>query len=702
MKRSFVTVMVLGLHLAAFSYEIRIPVNSDFSLDPIIGITGSESDANSRFIHRMIFSPLVMPMTDPIIDTDFTYDTSLSLVTAVSYKYVDSRGRDHFQKINNLAEPDPYREFSTTYRVQIRNDLYFNNIGTKQTGSEITAEDVIFSYRAAQTTLSIKEKRDNDKEEHDNYTNAILRAQFAELYRVTYIDAQTIEFTFTIEKHAKDFMKFLTFTPILSVEQLRGSKEQEQKVYAFKDGIDTEKYNMRHYTTIRNFELQPASYGQFVVAERITPSNRGDIPLFTSGVKLIKNKNWTPIDITQSNVLDNVGLGKGNHKNYQNGSDKILVMNTGNKNASLKSIENSTDLLINFPLTVFEYSDGKTYIDQHYTKIAVWEMYLSHKLYGMFYSPANKLFDNPKIRLFFKNCLNRAAIIERFKTDPVVLTEQTLGYKALIQNKIEIIPLYYPFYAGNEREKANTIPSRLDDYSKELKNSDISYITYPEFPEGIKDFNRKSSDEQKNIRDYLGGELWEEMRIKLIDEYNAIKSEIPSGRIRIRILYDENDKKALRIADMYLYNLTKLNKFLDGPKFFVELVDLGKLRDAQIKKVTDVPKSRFDVVIYGWDYRFDFLSEFMNAGFFDNYAAAGDLAYEYNQMLSEIGETSVSDKMFDFASRIVDTQIVSTLFGIQNYVIYNKEKIPFKSMEKLGKQIMMYPYYWGPVYDEHS
>ncbi|MDR2835581.1 MAG: hypothetical protein LBV69_05200, partial [Bacteroidales bacterium] len=74
--------------------------------------------------------------------------------------------------------------------------------------------------------------------------------------------------------------------------------------------------------------------------------------------------------------------------------------------------------------------------------------------------------------------------------------------------------------------------------------------------------------------------------------------------------------------------------------------------------------------------------------------AAGELKNAYNDFLGKILKTSVAQNMFEIANLIVENELISTIFCIQNYLVYNNGNTKLNSISKLGDHIIMYPYYW--------
>jgi len=187
----------------AGAQTITIPVYKDFSLDPILGIVGKDTDPDSRFVQRMIFSPLVMPRTDPLVDDKFNVDYSSSMIILNRSQYLN----ETTGAWNNISFSDLTDAFKTAskFRVQLRDGLKFSD------GTAVTARDIVFSYRLAKVTLM-------EKDATRNYTNAILQSKLSDLYDVILLTGQDskAEFQLSQKKTIQDFVNFLVFTPMLS------------------------------------------------------------------------------------------------------------------------------------------------------------------------------------------------------------------------------------------------------------------------------------------------------------------------------------------------------------------------------------------------------------------------------------------------------------------------------------------------------
>jgi hypothetical protein len=705
MKISMKVPVMCALLLAAVGFKgftqnlLTIPVGKEFRLNPILGINGSASDPDSRFVQRMIFSTLVIPATDPVIDIDFVYDTSVSMIREVHY--ADRRGQ--FVKVYDMDNPDPDLS-SSRFQVVLRNNMYFmiGNGSNISRDDKVTAEDVVFSYRLAQTSLKIL----NDKKEADNYTNAILSAQLADLETVNYIEDFKVEFSFKNSRKIRDFINFLVYTPIVSVKQLTGNddKTPQRTEYSFRQGApETSAYDMRRLNPVRlkKFESQPASYGQYAV-ERTTNPTINEMPYTYKEVTIRKNQDWQPVNLRFSMVLNGGGLPA--HNNYQNGNDRILIKT---ESADIKDIFRKQLLLVNHPLTVDSYLRNQTKFDERIgigiednNYLRAQRMFISYRLFGLIYSPQSPMFNETDIRKFIKDSIDRNMIVRSMKDDSSTLTANTKA-KDLLLSKIVAFPLYYPFYAGKE-DPAYDIenkPENLDQLQSYYRQTDLSYTTNPNLNDQFNQYQMQSTDRQNDLLKYFRGEYWPEYLKELEEKFTRLQNEIQieekmkasDGNIRIRILYDNEDAISVKIYNMLTNNLRNLFRHLNSNGTCRAQLILAPVR-LQGRTFETVPPEEYDLIIYGWNYRFDFLGELRP--FFKYNPAVPRLTRAYDIFLRTISRVSVSNQMFNIAKEITDNELITTLIGIQNYLLFDSERVPMSSLDKLGPYIIMYPYYW--------
>jgi hypothetical protein len=446
-KRCILLFLCVFCSSKVFTYQITLLLKNPFSLNPIIGLNGNEGDSDSRFIQRMIFSPLIVPMADPTLDSHFNYDISVSMLTQILVFDLESKNfiESNFDISRNI--------YSRRFRVKLREDMYFRYGEGKEKYDKVTAEDVVFSYRLAQTSLNFFK--------NNNFSNIFLHAQLSDLENIRWIDPQTVEVTLKSKKNVDQFMRFLCLTPILSVLQLRGSKIEERREYSFNKNMlsnEMSDYNLWTYKSLNDFEKMPASYGQFYVQTVATEElSKGTIPMMYRNVILRKNTYWMPPVEKKSKILTELNLGK--HDEYQNDRDEIHIQKENSKYSIKELIDKPNTFFIDYPLTLSDYMYDKSVFesDNVYKKFSVLKRNDSLKMYSFLYSSDSVPLKNTQIRTFFKNCLNRNVFIESLKMNTSIMGKQSIAFNRLfliIKNQYQCIILFIQF---NNKSNGNTL-----------------------------------------------------------------------------------------------------------------------------------------------------------------------------------------------------------------------------------------------------
>jgi hypothetical protein len=309
------------------------------------------------------------------------------------------------------------------------------------------------------------------------------------------------------------------------------------------------------------------------------------------------------------------------------------------------------------------------------------------------------MFDPILIRKFIKDSINRAILVQSLRTSPGILSENTKAFNSLLK-KIEISPMYYPFYAGtaNPAYDIENEPGDLDQLFTYYKKTDLSYSTYPTLQDEIADFQNKSPNLRSNIEDYFNGKYWSQYLSELEKRFTQLQTQIQieekmksqDGKIRIRILYNNEDPVSAEIYRLFTRNLIELFAHLNSRGKCKAPLTIVPVRP-QGKNLNAISPREYELVIYGWNYGFDFLAELRP---FLTYSPASRLSMEYHRFFSTISQVSVLDHLFDMAKVITDNELITTLVGIPNYVIYDSGRVRLSSLDKLGAYMIMYPYYW--------
>jgi ABC-type transport system substrate-binding protein len=691
---------------------ITIPVYKDFSLNPILGIVGKDTDPDSRFVQRMIFSPLAMPRTDPLVDSNFVIDYSSSMFILSRCQYLDDATRS-WKNIQGRHLTDTDTK-ATRFRVQLREDLKFSN------GTDITAADIVFSYRLAKVTLM---EKDNTR----NYTNAILQSKLSDLYDVSKVNNTMAEFELTQVKTIPDFINFLAFAPILSYKQFKFQESGLAKPLGDSNDDSNDIYNMKKawFKDIQNdFEKEPAAYGQYKVKLPIKVSDfvsDNNPTIFLREATLVKNAYWRP-NGEEDIFTDNRGSQdiKGWRYAEFSGSperDTIIIQKDQSVNDDQKRLEplqSSTAVVMNFPVTLptVDAYQG-TFNDRD---IKMEKMYISYKFYGLVYSQNKHGFLDNKVKHFFKNCLNRSALVQSFKTTQRMLESGRPQNYMEYDDKISVGTHYYPFFEGDFVPNAEYDSSvkKMDKLYSILYKDDKSMKYKDEMEEVIKIFLDKIDkgaaldEDEKERRKYWvdvlrGLQFFDGMKEELAEDFEKRKIgsyftsnyfTVSNGVLILRIIYDVNDSRARDIAGFYRDNLICIFQYLLDERLLpAEIKDFdirAEKRDYRNLKLES--DNSYDIAVYGWNHRFDFLGEFGN---FDRSVGAGALRVLYDEMLGSLGNNNaLLDGMAKLAEQIDETQIVTTILSLQNCVLYNSSKTEFRNYAMLEDYAMMYPYYW--------
>jgi hypothetical protein len=298
--------------------------------------------------------------------------------------------------------------------------------------------------------------------------------------------------------------------------------------------------------------------------------------------------------------------------------------------------------------------------------------------------------------------------VESLKPNSALRLSPPESFLYLFNEKTSAAQMYYPIYPYQQLLQSNNTGvsvksidlDLLDKYYLEMYNADLSYNSYPKLSNDIKNYKKASKEKNEEINNYLSGDIPRKMYKAIINKYKTYEPNIPheikeSGRIRVRILYDDNDAESNMIFSMYAANLNKIGNYLfsKGKKIKILPIPL-RLRDTNAGKITEVPYNAYDIAIYGWNYRFDFLNELVK--FLDkDDKVSSSLVEKYNLIFSDLNNIPASEAFNNFIMDINTEELFSTIFGTPNCFIYNNDGIKFKTIKKLGDYFESYPYYWN-------
>jgi hypothetical protein len=295
-------------------------------------------------------------------------------------------------------------------------------------------------------------------------------------------------------------------------------------------------------------------------------------------------------------------------------------------------------------------------------------------------------------------------MVQSIQTGVNTLSVKEKKFRENLLSKISTYPMYYPFFSGisgesNQVREFTNEPQNLEELNMYCRNTDFSYSTYKDLGSDIADYEKLTSEKQGIIRGYFRGELWPAYLENLTKEFETLQRESqletkmkgPDGKIVIRILYDKEDLVSKTLFDLYSKNLSRI---------FEHLEETGKLRtrvsirgEPLNKRDISNLQAQYDIIIYGWNYRFDFLSELGPVMAKDD--RFWRLISLYDDYLKHIQNNAVSEAMmYTLAKYILDNQMMTTMIGVQNYVLFDNKQITMPSLQLLGRHLIMFPYYW--------
>jgi len=285
--------------------EMPIYLRDPFHLNPITGINGDEYEASSKFVQRMIFSPLVFPIEDPYLKDNYRITMDLSIIDN-KIQYQES-GKNSFADFIIDNSNSKYGGQAKIFKVKLRENLKFTKSKNRQ--FDLTAYDVVYSYRLARITTDRVYKVSGG----DMKINTLLYAKMKSIENIYYDSASNyIIFETDREMSCQAFVNLLVYVPILSIQQiLKVNPKQDSpiskslanslKFSLLPGGLNNIQYNdydlnylirPGNRSLVNDFYKSPIGYGQFSVVLTL-PYGGGDIidDLFTT-IKLERNPEW--------------------------------------------------------------------------------------------------------------------------------------------------------------------------------------------------------------------------------------------------------------------------------------------------------------------------------------------------------------------------------------------------------------------------
>jgi hypothetical protein len=691
-----------------FAETLKITLLSDFRLNPILGINGDEYEANSKFVQRMLFSPLVFPVEDPYLKDNFEVALDLSLVDELwlesGYSWIrldlstlssDSRGGEKF-------------------RVHLRNNLYFREGGTrvKNRNMLITSEDVVYSYRLAHITADRIYNRHLSSGSYASLgLNTLLYSKLKEFNNV-YIDKNNPEYIcFEVDKKSTgmEFLKTLAYVPILSCRQLISDSLKDtpsnSQYIDLHDTLDfkylqqrrtfgNSRYDMYDFAKIQedergrrtkqgdNFYDHPRGYGQYYVRKGSAKEDtRRDKYLFYE-CRFVKNEDWC-------NFGSNIKKAGGEifrQDDYNTPSDEILMTSTNGTDipGNIKKLTPS-QILYNVYLSA-NMLDAKSDDDARLSAQAGKRMMqISHYLYGIFFGPDLRNNEIPvglDIREFFAAFADRSRIENKVKylstnMDDITFRSMMVETRPSLFRDLQVQRLYYPFYLGVTRQSTSE-SSDISRYYAELEDKDWFYREYrDELYNDTLENHYLGLDENERYDFYdkfIGGTAYASLprmiKNDIKSKYGIIRNRLVSnGQINLIIYY--YDKVGQVIADHYK---ALLSDFFTNEEHLKANIESEELNDLKEWKNTAKSKARagyYTLLVKGWNYKFDILDE-LDGQFVDRNNLT-EIRNRYIQLVDGSGQKA-EEVIHRVAKLYVDNVIMIPLVGIQNYVVYRKDE----------------------------
>lgn len=732
--------MVFGTVFAQMDSNLSVELDSEFRLDPIQGIRGDSLEANSKFVQRFIFSPLALPLADPYLQDTFEVVIDLSLIDRLDY-YQGNQWKNYNLRNKEYNESNPESQW---FKIKLRDNLNFNHINDNNRiarWDELSAEDVVFSYRMARVTSDRVYK--NYQTQYDKSSsmelNTLLYSKLKS-FNVVKIEegSKNRVVTFTMDKsyRCEQFLRLLAYVPILSATQICGDAIKKSPSSPLYQSIHNQYFNMKNVNVMNNefnlydfnkidrrqldrFYRKPVGYGQYLV--RGTKSAGINDRSRHSECRLVKNEEWCNYIYGSANL----GGKTFYHSNYRNASEEIIIHFTPNMNLSTRfnSLREKNVILYNIPLAAINFgvfgSNIKAIMD--ITKdMGKRKMQISHNLYGIYFGPdLNSYGDAPisrDIRDFFALFADRSRIENILKysysdePDYLIFEEIMNSEDGFIVSDIKTKRIYYPFYMGNINDGTIEI-SELDKFYEQEQKKDIFFQDYNEELYGdefSKEYytNSLSNKELKNdfFEKYIGGNSYSSrINAELLLKFNNIRYKLArNNEINITIYSIRNDiiskSIALHYRDLLTYFLKEQAKFSSSIKINID--EIGK-HDWRNRAISNKNRNIISLLVKGWNYKLDLLDE-IDDQFIDTWDK-NNIKSQYDNLVNSSVEISSETIVTRIAAQFTRNNLMIPLVALQNYAVYKnkgRDEDPsplidtFESKEYQDIEILLFPYYW--------
>jgi hypothetical protein len=739
-----------------FTDTTSVKLVTNFRLNPITGINGDALEASSKFVQRMIFSPLVFPLQDPYLEDNYEVALDLSIIEEVIY-WQDSRGNwQPYDLRSGASEAMPSSRF---FKIKVRDNIFFFQYDTKERRtsrySELYTEDVVYSYRLFRITID---------RAYDDYTkNSKRTGQSLNLNTLLYSkvksfndiycsdDNNGIIFEMDSDKTCIAFQNLLVYVPILSMEQLikeNAKWKNAQTVPLLHSSLNfpslasgnrlldksLDNFDFNHLLTysrapglfgkrlLDDFYDHPIGYGQFLV--RTTEAKDDKMNDEFTKIQLIRNPDWCSF----GNVEKKVGGDVFVHTNYSANRDELLIRMADQKTDIERIqdlVQNPAEVLYNIPLSARSFMTNEGAQANILTEgLSKRKMQISHHLYGMFFGPSIRggqtiMAMNPELRSFFATFADRVRMENIIKFImgqpdlPAFISSMMETKSWILTSDINVHRLYYPFYLGVTEDAAN-VNTRIGNYYKTRENADPITMRY------LLEGGGPNPADYFISLDNLGREDFYHNFVKLrgIDFFGDFPSEVATlcqtkfdsplvknnllvnNRVQIVIYYEKADRIGEIIASCYknvlesFFSAQAKNGKMNFDPSNISFQQLGEYPgDWKRNAEANARRNTISLLVRGWNYKFDLLDELKN-----QYIDDLSKAFVENQYIGLISpRAGVRENAESIAASIAEYfynySIIVSLVGVQNYVLYHTQRFP--SFEKHHQiQMMLLPYYW--------
>lgn len=710
---------------------MQIKLTTPFRLNPIMGINGDDYEASSKFVQRLIFSPLVFPLEDPYLQDDYSIALDISLIESLEYRS-NANEWANYELRNYGAPQNPVSRF---FRIKLRNGLNFHKAGQRKAYDNLIADDVVYSYRVSRITMDRAYQNYLDKGGRLGI-NTLLYSKIKSFDDVYGESSSPLNVIFEMDSNVscEDFLKLLVYVPILSTKQVNNENLKHERdsteykslhnslnmafltntmqinnaVYDFYD------FNKIPRNVLASFYRQPIGYGQFLIDGKPQSFGGGSgDPDLWKRINFTKNTEWC--NFSSVSPVKRIGGYSINHDRYRSSSDKIIIENTGDTDtlARINRLKGN-EVLYNIPLSASLFTGDSLAIKSVTTEKR--KMQISHFLYGIFFGPSihdSSVSMFKDARGFFYTLADRIRIenIVRYMSGDLDYSRfdseisQTSG--SLLFD-LELQRLYYPFYRNRKIGEQSAGRSEIDRYYTMLEENDSFYQIYKsllydmELTEYYLSLGENFQSRKDFYDSYVGGtEYPEEVQAKINEQFRIARNYLVlNNHVGIDIFFIEGDAIAKTIAVHYRAVLDqffadqKEEAQKDGKDWVVPSISQPKgIRNSEWK--TEAVKSsnnkKLSLLIKGWNYRFDLLDELKNQ--FVDKQAFNSVEMQYKELIKS-SALSAETMYYRIALPFVENAIMIPLLGIQNYAVYQKGKFPafdeYKDIE-----ILLLPYYWS-------